>query len=293
MSERVLPHRERCALRAPRIGAACAWRRVGAALLLAAQSLALVAAGACSETRQPGPAPKEDLGVAAAGAPAREVVPPASPVAEPAPVASEANEGPSTSASGPLRRLGNARGPREAPEKSQPREARLERERPAPPEERDQLSKRGEDDVARSGAVNARLAASGRGEWLRALRLAHEEADDARTPAERAEALASIGRLFEARLPGGVDDPATRALRQDLASRAARLALELGRSAEALDWATRGLGLSSAPTVLRANLLLVRADALEATGQREAARAALVEALAINQQLLDQELENP
>ena len=79
---------------------------------------------------------------------------------------------------------------------------------------------------------------------------------------------------------------------QDLASRAARLTLALGRAEDSRDWAERGLALEGQP-LFRANLLVTLADAEQKLGHADIAREHLVEALGINRDLLDQELEEP
>jgi len=130
------------------------------------------------------------------------------------------------------------------------------------------------------------------------LRSAHSAADgasahDKLSPSRTEDALAAIAKAYTEPLPPQISFTEALPLRQDLADRAARLELAQGNPQAALTWTARGLALSTAPGVFRANLLLTSADAHEAMNQPDAARAALLQALEVNQQLLDRELENP
>jgi hypothetical protein len=118
------------------------------------------------------------------------------------------------------------------------------------------------------------------------VRAAHEQADTAHDPRQKAAAKAALDGAFQRGGGSGVEI----ALRQDLADRTARLELDLGHPREALRWARRGLAIDGAPSILRANLLITEADALVAQGQRHEARQALLSALEINQALLRLEL---
>jgi hypothetical protein len=119
------------------------------------------------------------------------------------------------------------------------------------------------------------------------VRAAHQTADAAESPAQKAAAKDALESAFQR----GDEPGAAAAIRQDLADRAARLELELGHAAEALRWTQRGLAIDDAPSVLRANLLITEAEALAAQGQRAEARQALFAALEINQALLQVELD--
>lgn len=129
--------------------------------------------------------------------------------------------------------------------------------------------------------------------WLRELQVAHRAADDARDPTSRKAALELLTDLYQRgdTLPRAVEEIVQ--LRQDIAVRAARLALASSDEMAALAWVERGLDLSGEPSVLAATLWMVAADAHEARGDLADARRALQQALAINQQLLDRELEDP
>lgn len=151
-------------------------------------------------------------------------------------------------------------------------------------------------------------------DWLLELKQAHTAASAARTDAEKRAALLDLGRAFEHATelsrkltatpaveakgvtkgaPGQMAHAEVVSLSQDLASRAARIELALGSGAAALAWAERGLALSPAPSVLRANLLLDAADAHGLSGRPALGKPFLLEALRINQRLLDEELETP
>jgi hypothetical protein len=122
------------------------------------------------------------------------------------------------------------------------------------------------------------------------LRKAHEEADAAHSNAAKlasAEQLLALDKTL-----GENDSPHLIALRQDLAARAAELLLQQ-TPARARESALRGLSLSSAPSVLRANLLLALADAEEALKNEDQTRKALVEALSINEKLFESEMQTP
>jgi hypothetical protein len=150
--------------------------------------------------------------------------------------------------------------------------------------------------------AEAKSAAS---EWLLEVRRVHRMVDYAETEADRAASLTELSRVFEAsaeisrKLGSGSDVGVGSAraevtsLSQDLASRAARIELARHHGPAALAWAQRGLALSEAPTVMRANLLLDAADAHKLQNEPDKARGLLVEALRINQTLLHKELETP
>lgn len=129
--------------------------------------------------------------------------------------------------------------------------------------------------------------------WLQALEEAHRAADEAKDPTSRGAAVARLAELYERgdTLPRNLSEIVQ--LRQDLAVRAARLELASSDEAAALAWVERGLALSEEPSVLAATLWMVAADVHEARGDLGEARRALRRALAINQQLLDRELEEP
>jgi hypothetical protein len=124
----------------------------------------------------------------------------------------------------------------------------------------------------------------------------HAQLDGAESAIDKRAALSDVERVFEASPPPSTMDvsaPELLPLRQDLASRAARVELDLGHAASADQWARRGLALTTTPSIFRANLLLDAAEARRRQGDDAGARAALVEAMQINQHLLDEELETP
>jgi tetratricopeptide (TPR) repeat protein len=122
------------------------------------------------------------------------------------------------------------------------------------------------------------------------LSRAHAAADRAVSDEQVRSSARQLERIF-ALAPPNV--PEATALRQDAADRIARLHLRLLEPNVAFEWTRRGLEESEAETVLRATLLITEADALEALGRRDEARAALMAALETNQALLHVELENP
>lgn len=122
------------------------------------------------------------------------------------------------------------------------------------------------------------------------LRKVHAEADAARSKKEKARSSQRLLSLFDA--TEGESSPHLTSVRQDLAARAAELLLDESPE-QAKQSAERGLFLSNTPTVLRANLLLVLADAEEALGNQDKAKRALVEALLINEELFKSEIETP
>jgi len=127
--------------------------------------------------------------------------------------------------------------------------------------------------------------------YARELTRAHALADRATTESERRTAARTLEHAFD-REPEGPAETST-PLRQDLADRIARLYLHTEEPQLALTWARRGLAITEAESVLRATLQITEADALEALGDRDAARASLMSALETNQALLNVELEHP
>jgi len=130
-----------------------------------------------------------------------------------------------------------------------------------------------------------------RAAWLEAVRQAHAGVDGAQSSDDKNDALRRIAVVLDEATP--LPEASAAPVKQDLASRAARLALELGRADEARGWAERGLALGNGMPFFRANLLVELADAERMLGKNEAAREHLVQALGINQDLLDRELEEP
>ncbi len=132
--------------------------------------------------------------------------------------------------------------------------------------------------------------------WVAELRSVHGRLDGATHASERHAVLQDVERLFESaprERPEVTAASEVLSLRQDLASRAARIELDLGDAVLAARWAQRGLALSQAPSLFRANLLLDAAEARRRLGDDAGARTALLEAMQINQNLLEEELENP
>lgn len=133
-----------------------------------------------------------------------------------------------------------------------------------------------------SSAPNATL-----GQRLRKL---HEEADKAASLEEKSAAADNLLSLYDS--VSHDNSPHVVSVRQDLAARASQLLLDKS-PARSKQLAKSGLELSQAPSVLRANLFLVLADAEEALGNKDQAKKALVEALTINEKLFESELKTP
>lgn len=126
-------------------------------------------------------------------------------------------------------------------------------------------------------------------EFKQRVILAHEAADQADSPKERLKAAQLIEDAFEQE----ATSPTGMILRQELAARGASIWVELGREDAALDLIQRGQRLGSQPTASRAQLFIARADLAEHLGHESEAREALMEALRINQQLFEEEMEEP
>lgn len=165
-----------------------------------------------------------------------------------------------------------------ASEQASAASARLaEQEQDAPPEVAEPPSSEvAQDEVRQRTAVSK-------------LELLHERIDHADTAEERRETLQALTEAFEG-LPG---EGKFVLAKQDLAYRAARLALESEEAALAKRWAERGLELSREVDVGRANLLLALADAERALGNDEREREVLMQALTVNQKILKEELRDP
>lgn len=138
------------------------------------------------------------------------------------------------------------------------------------------------DDAARP-AGDAESAAA----WVTDLRAAHERADVAERDGNLEAARLALETLAGTPAPAGVAPTHARAARQDLYFRLATLSAMRAEHAEARDAATAGLALGQEDDVLTANLLIARAEALEALGDRDGASSDFLAALRINEVLLD------
>lgn len=124
--------------------------------------------------------------------------------------------------------------------------------------------------------------------WLAEARAAHALADAARQPRVAEVALAEA---FARAVPSGVTAEDARVVRQDLAYRAASIALADERPEDAHRHADRGLALGAATDVFTANLYVVRGQAREALGDTIGAASDYHEALLVNERLLDRLLD--
>lgn len=83
----------------------------------------------------------------------------------------------------------------------------------------------------------------------------------------------------------------TRQVRQDLFCRLAETALRLGQPDTALDWTRQGLELDGPPTPFLAQLSALEGQAKAALGDRLGAAQSYMQALKVNEALLDQSLD--
>ncbi len=128
------------------------------------------------------------------------------------------------------------------------------------------------------------------GRWARLVERAHDRADAATTDSEKLHVAKLIANLAQSPLPGHTDSIV---LAQELAARGSRLYVELQQLDLAAQLISAGLELSKVPSVARAQLMIARADTERARGNEEGERTALLEAISINQQLFETELESP
>ncbi len=129
-------------------------------------------------------------------------------------------------------------------------------------------------------------------------RLAHRQAEAVEAESDtqqgiqnRLKAADQLRQVFLARGVGHSGEVIP--VKQDLAARAGRLYFEAGDLKNAALVLNQGLSLSRAPSALRAQLLITLADVEESQGDPARARAALMEALQVNNALLSQELMTP
>lgn len=125
--------------------------------------------------------------------------------------------------------------------------------------------------------------------FSRELEEAHRMADEAGNEEEMTAARRKLEAVY-ARTPESRD---TAEVREDVAARIARIWLRTGSATRARKVAKSALYLRDDPSVTRANLLVVLADAEEMLERPNEARKHLMQALEMNQTLLEKELENP
>jgi len=131
------------------------------------------------------------------------------------------------------------------------------------------------------------------GSWLARVGEAHRQLDRARDSSEVEAAKRRLEQIVDETPPDALATEHWAEVRQDIAGRLSKLALDRGDPRGARSWADRGLDFRREPSVFRANLFIARANAERALGNADAASASLFEALKVNQQLLEVELENP
>lgn len=129
----------------------------------------------------------------------------------------------------------------------------------------------------------AQTACSAEADWLREGRDAHAAKD-----------WAALATWVAGPAPGGIPEDTSRKLRQDGYFRLAAHALDDGRPAQALAYADAGLALAplrpEEQSDFTANLYVAKGRALEALGHSVDASSAFLEAIRINESLMEREL---
>ncbi|MDD9943760.1 MAG: hypothetical protein OXU20_22150 [Myxococcales bacterium] len=126
--------------------------------------------------------------------------------------------------------------------------------------------------------------------WLDRVEAAHERVNAALARSDLAEARGVLTAALSAAAPERVDAYHTRAVRQDLCFRLARVELAAEQPAAALEVAQRGLALGQGQDVLTTNLWLAAGLAHEALGADGEAADAYHRALVLQERLLTQVL---
>lgn len=142
-----------------------------------------------------------------------------------------------------------------------------------------------------SQQAQAKASASGAGPFVRQARQAHELANRARSASAKSAAAREL--LSAAQTGRKLTGQAAASAHMDLVARAAQLHLELKQPERAGQVIQEALAQYPQPTVMRAQLLLVLAKVQKQQGLEEQWRTTLVDALEVNQFLLDQELKTP
>jgi hypothetical protein len=125
--------------------------------------------------------------------------------------------------------------------------------------------------------------------WMKQVEEAHQIADRAASdPAQQGAAEQALEDALKLAPVGS--GAALHWVQQDLCVRLASLNLLQSEPAVTLRWVDTGLALGTDINIARAELLRLRGDALEALGNKEAAAAALHEALKVNEALLKRAL---
>lgn len=122
---------------------------------------------------------------------------------------------------------------------------------------------------------------------------AYLQADRARSTAELELAREQLTALSGTGLGGASSALEAELLRPDVYCRLAELSLRLGQPRAALDWTRQGLALGSEPSPFVACLYQQQGRAREALGQRDGAAQSYMNALKVNEQLLNESLEGP
>jgi hypothetical protein len=125
------------------------------------------------------------------------------------------------------------------------------------------------------------------------LEQAHALVDLARSPAQLEAAQTHLSALTSGALGVTSSESDTRLARQDIFCRLAEVALRLGQLQAALDWTRQGLDLDGSPSPFLAQLSQLQGQAREGLGDRAGAAQSYMQALRINEALLQENLEGP
>lgn len=126
--------------------------------------------------------------------------------------------------------------------------------------------------------------------WVEHAAAESAAAESARERGEVDEAITRLTSIVDSEVPNGVAEEDARVVRQDAYDRLARLVLERGDPARALNLVDRGLGLGERDDVFTASLLTTRGRIREAAGRDHEAARDYHRALEINEALLDRAL---
>lgn len=119
----------------------------------------------------------------------------------------------------------------------------------------------------------------------------HALVDSAGSREQLEHAELSLTALSTAASGPDISPSDSRLARQDIFCRLAEVALRLGQAAAALEWTRQGLALDGPPTPFLAQLSLLEGEAHHGLGDELAAAKSYMQALRVNEALLDESLE--
>jgi tetratricopeptide (TPR) repeat protein len=125
------------------------------------------------------------------------------------------------------------------------------------------------------------------GGWVDASALDSAAAEAALARGDQAAAVTALRAIAERPAPDEVAPEDARVVRQDALERWARIELDRGEAARALELLQRALALGERDDVFTANVLTTRGRALEASGRDRDAAADYHRALRIEERLLE------